>query len=417
MPIRLREEIKSSLKRFDHKTASERHVLFGLLRISTDEIIAHRLRYLDEVAEQLKKIRPTEVDDSAEFTEKAEYWLNKIKLEENPAKVFKELAIECGIDLVDDPIEKSSNNTSGLAVQEKTEGSKLSGSSLVSELSDISLEDAMNELNAMIGLESVKKQINFLISTHTVNNVRIEKGLPAIPQSLHLVFSGDPGTGKTSVARLVSQIYKSLEILPVGHLVEVSRADLVAGFVGQTAIKVQEVVENAFGGVLFIDEAYSLAFDAGAGFGSEAISTLLQHMENNRGKFAVIAAGYTDQMKDFVVSNPGLRSRFQTFIDFPNYTSEQLFEIFKKFSNDYHIKLTPEVEQKLKLHFQKGNFGGDSGNARYVRGLFETMFANLAHRAHEDGHIADHELEAFEVEDIPSEPLKGMSTGNRIGFN
>jgi SpoVK/Ycf46/Vps4 family AAA+-type ATPase len=417
MPIRLREEIKSSLKRFDHNVASEKHVLFGLLRISTDEAISNRLAYLDEITDLLQNSKPPIDESSSEYTEKAEYWLEKIKVASNPASVFPELAVECGLQISEEVVEKFKAQNSNVATQEKSDNVKISSSAVANELSDMSLEEAMSELDSMIGLDSVKKQINSLISTHRVNRARVDKGLPEIPQSLHLVFSGDPGTGKTTVARIVSQIYKSLEILPVGHLVEVSRADLVAGYVGQTALKVQEVIDNAFGGVLFIDEAYSLSFDAGAGFGSEAISTLLQNMENKRGRFAVIAAGYTEQMKDFVVSNPGLRSRFQTFIDFPNYNSDQLYEIFKKFSNDYHLKINPSVEQKLKEHFKKGNFGGEAGNARYVRSLFETMFANLAHRAHEDGIIEDHELEEFTESDIPNEPIKGMSTGNKIGFS
>lgn len=417
MPIRLREEIQSALKRFDHSVASERHVLFGLLRILTDEHIANRLAYLDEITSLLRKPHTTLDESSDEYTEKAEYWLKKIKQADNPSEVFPELARACGLNLLEDQEKKHKSQESSFATQEKTDSSQVSSSAIAKELKDLTLEEAVSELNSMVGLESVKKQISLIISTHKVNKARIAKRLPAIPQSLHLVFSGDPGTGKTTVARIISQIYKSLEILPVGHLVEVSRADLVAGFVGQTALKVQEVVDNAFGGVLFIDEAYSLSFDAGAGFGSEAISTLLQNMENKRGRFAVIAAGYTDQMKDFIISNPGLRSRFQTFIDFPNYNSTELYEIFGKFADDYHIKISASVEQKIKQHFTKGNFGGEAGNARYVRSLFETMFTNLAHRAHEDGIIEDHELEEFAEDDIPSQPIKGMSTGNKIGFN
>lgn len=417
MPVRLREEVLSALKRFDHKVASEKHILFGLLRISTDESIPNRIIYLDEITQILKSPQPPIGESVDGYTDKAQEWLQRIKNTDNPATLFSELASECGLSISDNAAEQPSRPNSNFATQDKPAESKALSSGVAKELSEMSIEESLEELNQLIGLDSVKSQINTLVATHKVNAARKEKGLPEIPQSLHLIFSGDPGTGKTTVARIVSQIYKSLKILPAGHLVEVGRADMVAGFVGQTAIKVQEVAESASGGVLFIDEAYSLAFDSGAGFGSEAISTLLQHMENNRGKLAVIAAGYTDQMKDFVASNPGLRSRFQTFIDFPNYSADELLEIFKKFAKDYHLIITPEVEQKLKEHFSRGNFGGESGNARYVRNLFEKMFSNLAHRAHEDGKIEDHELEQFSIEDIPSEPIKGMSTGNKIGFN
>lgn len=417
MPNRLKEEIESALKRFDHKQASELHVLYGILRITTEDNIPNRLVYLDQVSESLRRIKNLESQDTAKLTERASFWLERVKNDHDSKQIFRDLAAECGIIVEEEAAPSHNSAGTGFAVQTSESSGVVKSDVKYKDLSDLTVEETLSELNSLIGLDSVKKQISSLVSTHKVNKARIEKGLPPIPQSLHLVFSGDPGTGKTTVARLVSQIYKSLEVLPNGHLVEASRADLVAGFVGQTALKVTEVAEKAFGGVLFIDEAYSLSLDAGAGFGSEAISTLLQHMENNRGKLAVIAAGYTEQMKDFVVSNPGLRSRFQTFIDFPNYSPDELFEIFKKFAADYHLIITPEVEQKLREHFSKGNFGGETGNARYVRSLFEKMFANLAHRANEDGHIEDHEIEEFTVEDIPDEPIRGMSTGNKIGFN
>jgi SpoVK/Ycf46/Vps4 family AAA+-type ATPase len=229
-----------------------------------------------------------------------------------------------------------------------------------------------------------------------------------------LVFTGDPGTGKTTVARIVANIYQALGVLPRGQLVETGRQDLVASFVGQTAPKVQAKVDEASGGVLFIDEAYSLTNGGFNDFGSEAIATLVQLMENRRGSFAVITAGYKEEMKFFLEANPGLKSRMDNEIFFPNYSKDELVEIFTSIAKGKNIEVTTDVESALRAHFGNNETGGANGNGRYVRKLFEKMYALMATRA--SAHDFDlGMLSKFEPEDIPAKLHEGKS-GAPIGF-
>jgi AAA+ superfamily predicted ATPase len=210
------------------------------------------------------------------------------------------------------------------------------------------LEEAICELNELVGLKRVKEEVNTIINLIKIKKIRESKGLQQTSISLHLVFSGNPGTGKTTVARILAKIYFNLGVLSQGHLIEVDRSGLVAGYVGQTAIKTTEVIQRALGGILFIDEAYSLTENGSENdYGKEAIDTLLKAMEDNRDDLIVIVAGYPEPMGKFLKSNPGLESRFNTFIHFDDYTSNELYSIFVGLCKKYNYKISIEVSKYL----------------------------------------------------------------------
>ena len=281
-----------------------------------------------------------------------------------------------------------------------------------------SLDDVLAELNALIGLDKAKQQVNALIALHRANTVLAQQNRSAVPVGLHLVFTGNPGTGKTTVARLIGRLYKAIGLLHGGQLIEVDRSQLVAGYVGQTAIRTQEAINLADGGVLFIDEAYSLASDSGSnnGFGDEAISTLVKAMEDKRDSLAIVVAGYSKDMDEFIKSNQGLKSRFQTFIEFEDYDTEDLIKIFKLISSATPVVVTSEVEQALREYIIDFKPQGEDGNGRFARNLFEKMFMNLTTRAMADGTIEPHELEAFKVEDVPQMPKEPKDNQNKPKF-
>lgn len=261
---------------------------------------------------------------------------------------------------------------------------------------------ALKELNSLIGLSSVKSEINTLTNYIKVQNMRAEKGMKVSPVSYHCVFTGNPGTGKTTVARIVSEIYKELGILKKGHLIETDRSGLVAEYVGQTAVKTNKIIDSALDGVLFIDEAYSLVDGGQSDYGKEAISTLLKRMEDNRDRLVVILAGYTDDMKRFIESNPGLQSRFNRYIEFPDYSAEELFQIFESSTKKYEYKLTDTASAALKEVLDKAVEGKDKnfGNGRYVRNLFERVVENQANRISIVPDITAESLATIEEEDI-----------------
>jgi SpoVK/Ycf46/Vps4 family AAA+-type ATPase len=266
-----------------------------------------------------------------------------------------------------------------------------------------SLDELTGELNSLVGLHRVKNDVAQLVNFLKVQKMREEKGMPVQPLSRHLVFYGNPGTGKTTVARLLSQIYKSLGILSGGHLVETDRAGLVAGYVGQTALKVREVVSEAIGGVLFIDEAYALSTGGDNDFGREAIDTLLKMMEDNRDDLIVVVAGYTDKMSAFLQTNPGLRSRFNKYLEFEDYTPEQLVEIFELFCKNGGCKLALSTHDDLIRLFSVLYETRDEtfGNGRLARNLYEMTINNQANRIVMIPNVNDEILSAIEETDIP----------------
>lgn len=274
-------------------------------------------------------------------------------------------------------------------------------SSLISQ--ERNLTDLLTELNSLVGLGAVKEDVSSLVNLLKIRKVREEHGLTLPPLSLHLVFSGNPGTGKTTVARLLAQIYKELGVLSKGHLVEVDRSKLVGGYVGQTAIKVQDAIQSALGGILFIDEAYSLTNKGENDYGTEAIDTLVKGMEDNRADLVVIVAGYPDLMTDFLNSNPGLRSRFNKFLYFADYTASERVEIFKGMAQKSGYKLTSSAIEFANSYFENQCKNADSSNAnaRGVRNFFEKAIVNQANRlASINTNLSDDDLTTITLDDL-----------------
>lgn len=265
------------------------------------------------------------------------------------------------------------------------------------------LEELLEQLENLTGLAAVKRDVSSLINLIKIRKIREDRGIPQAPMSMHLVFSGNPGTGKTTVARLLSKIYCKLGLLSKGHLTEVDRSGLVGGYVGQTAIKVKEVIDKALGGILFIDEAYSLTANRSENdYGIEAVDTLLKGMEDHRNNLIVIVAGYPDLMQQFLDSNPGLRSRFNKFINFPDYTPEELQAIFESMCKNAGYTLSPNARNTAMYalarhyHARSKNFA----NARDVRNYFEQAVVNQANRLAAYSQLTDDMLTRLEVEDI-----------------
>ena len=263
--------------------------------------------------------------------------------------------------------------------------------------------DPYEELDELIGLSAVKDEVHSLANFVKLQKQRQDKGLKTPKMSYHLVFTGSPGTGKTTVARIVARIYKDLGILKSGHTVETDRSGLVAEYVGQTAIKTNAIVDSALNGVLFIDEAYALVPEgSGSDYGQEAISTLLKRMEDDRDRLVVIIAGYTNEMQRFIDSNPGLQSRFNRYINFPDYSADELVDIFKMYMKKGEYKLTDDGEEMLeqRLHYAVAHKDRNFGNARYVRNVFEKAIQAQANRLAGRRNLTEQQLMQLNADDL-----------------
>ena len=260
----------------------------------------------------------------------------------------------------------------------------------------------MEELDALTGLGPVKDQVKTLARLVAVNGERRARGMKVAPVSYHCVFTGNPGTGKTTVARILAGIFRDLGVLKKGHLVETDRSGLVAEYVGQTAMKTNKVVDSALDGMLFVDEAYSLVGGGSEDYGREAIATLLKRMEDDRSRLVVVLAGYTDDMERFIASNPGLKSRFSRFIEFPDYSAAELAEIFLSFVKRNQYVCTSGAMRALKRRIAAAvaRRGKDFGNARFVRNLFERAIERQAARLAGVAPLTPEILEQLATEDI-----------------
>ena len=340
-----------------------------------------------DLLDRVRKNHPDPLEDARKALKEAQDLMSKTdeisqELTDSNRKKLEEL-----VNMMPEPVQIGNEGTPAVSQSGKKPGQEAvqaGGAGPEAKTEEAPKEpekDPMEELDALVGLTTIKHDVKELMAFVKIQKMRKDAGLKSVPVSLHLVFTGNPGTGKTTVARIIGRLYKQIGVLSKGQLIEVDRSGLVAGYVGQTALKTQEQICKAMGGVLFIDEAYALAQKDDA-FGQEAIDTVLKAMEDHRDDLVVIVAGYTKPMEKFINSNPGLKSRFNKYIEFPDYTVDELVEIFnlncKKY--DYVVEEDAQKQIRARIVSKKMQMKENFANAREVRNMFEDIITNQARR-------------------------------------
>ena len=374
------------------KATNAEHTITATHALSVATINVEQLmESLDSIAFQVGEQRPVLLR-STELSPKVEELLR----EESKKRTTERSQERISDDIVDDIDDLNDTND---GESESTSAARARAPKVRS--SDASTADILRDLRRLVGLEPVKIEVERLVAAREFTNARVAAGKPAIEQSPHLVFTGNPGTGKTTVARMVADLYKALGILKKGHVVEADCSKLIAAYIGQTPIKTQRLCEEARGGVLFIDEAYGLTGHQHQGYGPEAIETLLKFMEDNRGDIVVIVAGYPKEMQGFLDANPGLRSRFDVVIDFPDYATDELGQIFDLYLQEYELTLTVDARQKVISYVNSLPRGRGFGNGRAMRNFFNEVVRRHAVWATRNGEIDAVDLTMITAEVIP----------------
>jgi AAA+ superfamily predicted ATPase len=405
-------KISSNIKKTRSKESFVLHYIIAKKKgFVVDDFAKHSVFYSQKLIDQYEKIivqLGPEADEAikAETTLYLSTLLNMFDKDldiEYRSSLYRFASIVVKIDGKVSKKEEAALKRIMVCPQENIEISPVEHSPTIDQSNDTSVETALKALNELTGLTAVKAEINTLINFIKVQKAREESGLKTTSLSLHIVFTGNPGTGKTTVARIVAQIYKALGVLTQGQLIETDRSGLIAEYVGQTAVKVNTTVDSALNGVLFIDEAYSIVGDKDDSFGKEAVSTLIKRMEDDRKNLIVILAGYTDQMNTFIETNPGFKSRFNRYIDFSDYTPEELLAIYESMSLKLDFVLTDKAKLKLVQVLSNAYSNRDEtfGNGRYVRNLFEKSMELQANRIAVIGKLTIDLLRTIEEIDIP----------------